>query len=321
MGGAAGYLFELDWEGNIVFQYHDPYMHHDFDKLPNGNYIYIHWEKVPVQKIKEIRGGIRGSEFVEDDGTTLMFTDRLIEINPQGEIVWDWHAVDHLDVDKDIIGPVHNRDEWTHFNDIHFFLDDAGREKLITTGRHLDCLLIIDKKTGDIEKRLGAFSFLDPETGHIEFRKTAGPMVPQGIATLGGPHTAHVIPEGCPGVGNYLVYDNGMYADTSRAVEFSKDSTSENPIVAWESCQGTLGRKHYSNFISGVQRLPNGNTLICDGAMGRFFEIAAGTHDEVVWEYVNPHLPDKVFNGAVFRAHRYGPDHCPQLKALAQPDK
>ena len=44
MGGAAGYLFELDWEGNIVFQYHDPYMHHDFDKLPNGNYIYIHWE-------------------------------------------------------------------------------------------------------------------------------------------------------------------------------------------------------------------------------------------------------------------------------------
>ena len=146
-------------------------------------------------------------------------------------------------------------------------------------------------------------------------------MVPQGTATLGGPHTAHVIPEGCPGAGNYLVYDNGMYADTSRAVEFSKDSTSENPIVAWESCQGSLGRKHYSNFISGVQRLPNGNNLICDGAMGRFFEIAAGTRDEVVWEYVNSHLPDKIFNGAVFRAHRYVPDRCPQLKALTHPDK
>lgn len=192
MGGGAGYLFELDWEGNIVFEYHDPSMHHDFDKLPNGNYIFIRWEKVPEEMQREI---------------------------------------------------------------------------------------------------------------------------------IGGPHTAYVIPEGCPGAGNYLLYDNGMYADTSRAIEYSKDSTTEKPIVVWESCQGTIGRKHYSNFISGAQRLPNGNTLICDGGMGRFFEIAAGTHDEVVWEFVNPHVSCKIFNGAVFRAHRYGPDHCPHFKTLPPPNK
>jgi hypothetical protein len=250
-----------------------------------------------------------------------MFADNFVEINPQGEIVWEWHGVDHLDVDQDIIGPVHTREEWTHYNDVHFFLDDNGREKLITTGRHVDCMYIIDRKPGDIEKRIGAFSYLDPETGCIEYRKPAGPIVPEGIPTMGGPHAAHVIPQGCPGEGNYLVYDNGMYEDASRAVEFSKDSTTENPIVVWESCQGHMGRPHYSHFISGAQRLPNGNTLICNGAMGRFFELAASTHDEIVWEYVNPHVNCKFFNGAVFRAHRYGPDHCPQFETLPPPIK
>jgi hypothetical protein len=53
--------------------------------------------------------------------------------------------------------------------------------------------------------------------------------------------------------------------------------------------------------------------------MGRFFEVAAGTHNEVVWEYVNPHIPDPLLNGTVFRAHRYGPDYCRQFKTLPDP--
>ena len=321
MGGASGYLFELDWEGNIVYQHHDPYMHHDFDKLPNGNYAYLQWEKVPEEKQRRIRGGIKGTEFIEEDGTTTMFTDNIVEINHRGEVIWEWHAIDHLDFDKDIIGPVHAREEWSHFNGIHFFVDDTGREKFVTTGRHLDCMYVIDKKKGKVEKRIGAFSYLDPETGCIEHREKANPVVSLKIPTLGGPHAAYVIPEGYPGAGNYLLYDNGMYADTSRAVEFSKNSTTENPIVVWESCQGAIGRRHYSSFISGAQRLPNGNTLICDGAMGRFFELAAGTHDEVVWEFVNPHVPCKFWNGTVFRANRYGSDHCPQFTTLSTPNK
>jgi hypothetical protein len=320
MGGAAGYLFELDWEGNILFQYHDPYMHHYFDKLPSGNYIYVQWEKMPEAMRKDIRGGIKDSEFTEEDGTLTMFADNFIEINPKGKILWEWHAVDHLDFDKDIIGPIHGRGEWTHYNDVHFFMDENGREKLITTGRHVDCMHIIDRESGAIQKRIGSVSYLDPETGCLEYRRSSGPITPQGITTLGGPHAAHVIPEGYPGAGNYLVYDNGMYGDSSRAVEYSKDSTTENPIVAWESCQGVIGRRHYSNFISGVQRLPNGNTLICDGAMGRFFEIAAGTYNEIVWEYVNPHTPDPLHNGTVFRAHRYGPDYCTQFNTLPGPN-
>jgi hypothetical protein len=44
----------------------------------------------------------------------------------------------------------------------------------------------------------------------------------------------------------------------------------------------------YSSYISGSQRLANGNTLICDGAHGNFFEFV--TQDNIVWRYVNPVL-------------------------------
>jgi hypothetical protein len=42
----------------------------------------------------------------------------------------------------------------------------------------------------------------------------------------------------------------------------------------------------YAPFISGAQRLPNGNTLICSGTNGTLFEVTP--KDEVVWKYVNP---------------------------------
>jgi hypothetical protein len=42
----------------------------------------------------------------------------------------------------------------------------------------------------------------------------------------------------------------------------------------------------YAFFISGAQRLPNGNTLICAGALGTFFEVTP--EKEIVWKYKNP---------------------------------
>jgi hypothetical protein len=43
----------------------------------------------------------------------------------------------------------------------------------------------------------------------------------------------------------------------------------------------------FSAFISGAQRLPNGNTLICSGAPGRIFEVTPS--GLVVWDFKNPY--------------------------------
>ena len=62
----------------------------------------------------------------------------------------------------------------------------------------------------------------------------------------------------------------------------------------------------YSVNISGVQRLPNGNTLICAGAPGIVFEVTS--EKKVVWQYNLPAFGGRGGPNArqVFRAYRYG---------------
>lgn len=71
----------------------------------------------------------------------------------------------------------------------------------------------------------------------------------------------------------------------------------------------------YSSFISGSQRLPNGNTLICQGRDGRVFEVTRG--GRIVWDWWNPHGGDappteqsgRAPTRALFRATRIPRDH------------
>ncbi|MEE8146388.1 MAG: aryl-sulfate sulfotransferase, partial [Longimicrobiales bacterium] len=71
----------------------------------------------------------------------------------------------------------------------------------------------------------------------------------------------------------------------------------------------------FAPFISGMQRLPNGNTLICAGPTGRVFEVTPD--GRVVWDYLNPHggdvTPDSQAGNtdpiAIFRATRIPKDH------------
>ena len=303
MGGASGMLMELDWNSDILFQHFDPDMHHDFRKLPNGNYMYIGWEVVPPDLAKKVRGGQKGTE--HKDGT--MFTDYFCEINPAGETIWEWHGIEHLDPDIDIIGAIHPREEWTHINDV----DVMPNGNILTTSRHTDGAFIIDRRTGDVIWRWGNVAYLDHETGQVEHRDIRDPK------NMGGPHDGHIIGEGLPGEGHMLVYDNAMYSFYSRAVEVDID-TGE---LVWDSeedygLEGYVrGRVHFSPFISGAHRMPNGNTLVCCGANGVVFEVTK--EKEIVWHWVRPtpNLESEVRWG-IFRAHRYGRNCCPQFEQL-----
>ena len=78
--------------------------------------------------------------------------------------------------------------------------------------------------------------------------------------------------------------------------------------------KGEIGWDYLINTrVYGAMRLKNGNTVICEGAPGRMFEVTPGK--DIVWEYINPFF-GRVGVGratesvnAVFRAHRYGPEH------------
>jgi len=79
--------------------------------------------------------------------------------------------------------------------------------------------------------------------------------------------------------------------------------------VVWEFSQPDI------QVPTNCQRLPNGNTLVCEGDFGRFFEVT--TEGELVWEYVNPYFGEGP-NGStnrVFRAYRYSSDEIAKAKA------
>ena len=68
--------------------------------------------------------------------------------------------------------------------------------------------------------------------------------------------------------------------------------------------------RFYSPYISSAQRLPNGNTLITEGADGRIFEVTR--EHELVWEYISPYKNKRNTN-MVYRAYRVPYAWVPQL--------
>ena len=68
----------------------------------------------------------------------------------------------------------------------------------------------------------------------------------------------------------------------------------------------------FSTNISSAQRLPNGNTLITEGAPGRVFEVTK--EREIVWEYMNPPSKFGRKSNAVYRAYRLPYERIPPLE-------
>jgi hypothetical protein len=87
------------------------------------------------------------------------------------------------------------------------------------------------------------------------------------------------------GDGNILVFDNGVTDENSRILEIEPVS---NRIV-W-AYEGEPPESFFSMRRGSNQRLPNGNTLICESETGRVFEVVSD--GERVWEFWNPEIRD-----------------------------
>jgi hypothetical protein len=114
------------------------------------------------------------------------------------------------------------------------------------------------------------------------------------------PHGGHWIPRGRPGEGHALVFNNGSrrgggpYSsvdeielpldDQARyALEVGQAFAPNDPVWSYTA---PVKADFYSMLLSGAQRLPNGNTLICSGMSGVLFEVTPD--QDVVWKYTCP---------------------------------
>ena len=207
---------------------------HDFLALPNGNYVLIAYDEQPYAMDTIVQGG-NPNAIVE--GLIIQ------ELDSNHNVIFEWKSWDHFHVtDNTYLAP------WTgsslpfiHANAIDIDFDGH----FIISSRGLDEITKIHRTTGDVIWRWGGsqneFTFINDY-----------PFTHQhAIRSLGN--------------NRYLLYDNGNHSaqytgvNISRGVEYELDTNLMTAKKVWEFVHPD---SLYTPSIGGIQRLPNGNTLI-----------------------------------------------------------
>ena len=157
-------------------------LHHHWERLKNGNTLIladVRDRDVPEVSDQPIRDEI------------------LYEIDGSGEIVWEWHVVDHFDplgLPQEQLDLIRERGgDWAHANTASVIpandIDDPAFTPgtIIMSFRHTNTVFIVDRSSGNIVRTM---------TGQTS-----------------GQHDPHIIPIGLPGAGNMLIFDNGYASD------------------------------------------------------------------------------------------------------------
>ena len=352
-GGAGGRVQEIDWDGTLLWNYTYSnalhLQHHDAMRLPNGHALLIAWE---LKTQSEATSAGRNPAYVNSAG---LWPDHLIEVAPLGAtggiIVWEWHVWDHLIQNFDSVkpnfgvvadhpelidlnfvkaGPNATATDWNHTNGIDY---NAELDQIVLSIHGWNEVWIIDHATTAAEAA-GHTGGRQGHGGDLLYR-WGNPRAYQRGATvdqrLFGQHNVQWVRARLPGAGHLLVFNNGTTRNGSSVDEFVPpvDATGAYalvpgsaygpPATIW-TYAATPSANFYAQNIGGAQRLVNGNTLVCDGPHGNFFEVAPDS--AIVWNYVNPVIAsgpmtqgdvipvsNGSFENSAFRSPRYAPDY------------
>lgn len=332
--------------------------HHDAEILPNGNVLLLAWDLHDYNDCIDsgrdpnfLPDSVIWSEhIIEIDPNT----DQIV----WEWWLWD-HIVQDFDNTKNNFGVVADHpelmdmnfhgiitsniglDDWIHANSIAY---NEDLDQIVMNSRHTGEFYIIDHSTTS-QEAAGHTGGNSGMGGDILYRWGNPLAYDQGTSNdtqLFGAHDVHWIADSLEGPNKLLVFNNGWqrpgaspypwsnvikldlpWNDQTNKYDYTQGTAYEPQAPYWEYLDtvNTLshGTKFFSGYISGAQALYNGNTLICDGAYGRFVEI--DTAQEIVWEYYSPIVQTGILNqgdslqpfalgthNPVFRALKYHKD-------------
>ena len=210
----------------------------------------------------------------EDRGT--IWSEVIVEIektgSDNGKIVWRWDVFDHL-LALGLDPSTSNSKDWLHLNSIDY---NHATNQILVSSRSKNQLWIINKESGEI----AAISSVE----------------------LTGQHDAQWI--GNNAQSNITVFDNGN--NFSRALELN--SKMDTIVFSYGNSASEF---FFSNRISGVQRLANGNTQICVGIGGLIIEVdSAGNKVREYQNVLGGQLPAGPSTD-LFRAEKYPTNFTP----------
>jgi hypothetical protein len=349
-GALGGVIERFDWNGNLNWRYiyasENFHQHHDIEPLPNGNILLLSWDKISADSAIALG---RNPELLQ---TPYLFSEQIVEIQPlendSASIIWEWKLLNHIvqdfDIDKPNFGDIGihydqmdfnflgllDNGDWVHANSIDY---NAALDQILLSFRNSNEIIIIDHSTSTTEAAsdTGGNS---SKGGRFLYRWGNPIMFNQQTTAeqqLFNQHDAHWIPEGYPNAGKIMVFNNGAnrtpvpYSSVeiiessptlSGLYEFDMES-GYAPIAPDWTFTAASPSDFLALFVSGAQQLLNGNILICNGALGHFFEVDSNSFS--IWSYQNPAGftilsqgdPVNPISSAnrVFRCERYAPDY------------
>ena len=305
-GGYGGQIQILDKEGtalwDFVYATSEHRMHHDIERMPNGNILAIAWERIPQETALE-----NGSTHNMD-----LFLESIIEIDPTtDQIVWEWHSIDHTiqDVDdtKSNYGSVSDNPQLIdinfnsndtgnlmHINGIDY---DADNDLIYLSVNFYSEVWVIDHSTstasaaehsggnfglgGDLVYRFGnPAAYGDQESERIFYNN----------------HHPNLFEPG-----KFMIFSNGGELGQSTVYEMELPEALEQqtipqniaPKITWSFSNPGL----FADRVSGAVRLPNGNTMITEGDYGIWEVTSSG---KIAWKFAG--------SGFFWRSYHYAKD-------------
>lgn len=189
-----------------------------------------------------------------------------------------------------------------HVNAINY---NPELDQIVFSSPVLNEIFIIDHSTTTEEAASHSGGKMD-KGGDILYRWGNPQNYRQGDSTNQqsfGQHDVSWIEKGKPGAGNITLYNNDIpfiqdSLDYSAIYEINPMTDKEGNYLLMENNRFSPSEPEwkyiapdtlsfYGSFISGAQRMQNGNTFINEGPKGRFLEVTS--EGEIVWEYLNPY--------------------------------
>jgi hypothetical protein len=315
-GPICGQVQKVDWNGNIIWDYvystTQYCSHHDIAPMPNGNVLLIAYERKTAAEVSAA-GCTQSIE---------MWPDKIVEIEPVGatggNVVWEWHAWDHLvqNVDPtkanyypsisdhpELLNINYNtQKDWLHMNGISF---NPILNQIAWSSHNMSEIYVIDHSTTTAEAA-GHTGGNSGKGGDILYRwGHPAAYATTGAQILNVTHDAHWNPENVPNPGYLCAYNNkGISSNASCADQVEPPVTGYTyaitPGSAFQPTTYTLRQASggYNSNMGSFQVLPNGNILLVIATAGVIKEFSpTGT---LLWS--------KTATGAVPKAFRY--DSC-----------
>lgn len=248
-------LVKLDWESRVKWISKMRY-HHDVAIAANG----------------DIYGLTRSTEYIDYKSHKIpILNDFIIILSSDGEIK---RKISIYSLFSKEIGVDSRKKIFEHVKD----LESQGKKIEVKMGTifnifHTNTIEIIKKDIEHLAKKgnvliclrnLNKIAIVDLEREEIVWSSKE--------VDLDMPHQPTLNKE------KILLFDNGRQRKYSRVIEI--DPATEQ--IVWEYT-GNPKRSFFSDTRGGVQRLPNGNTLITESNKARVFEVTK--RGKIVWEF------------------------------------